>query len=83
MKPVTVFPHRSLRSSNQVAYVLIHKSTISTAYQDLTGRFPYKSSSGNEYVLIRYHYDANCIIGHPVKDHKAATLTKAWQNLHN
>ena len=38
--------------SNQVAYVLIDKSTIATAYQDLTGRFPYKSSSGNEYVLI-------------------------------
>ena len=72
-------PEPLVVKSNQVAYVLIDKSTISTAYQDLTGRFPYNSSSGNEYVLIGYHYDANCIIGHPVKDCKAATLTTAWQ----
>ena len=64
------FPTSSapVTKSNQVVYVLIDKSTISTAYQDLTGRFPFKSSSGNEYVLIGYHYDANCIVGHPVKD---------------
>ena len=41
--------------------ILINKSEISTAYQDLTGRFPMKSSRGNEYILIRYHYDANFI----------------------
>ena len=76
-------PELPVVKSNHVAYVLIDKSTISTAYQDLTGRFPYKSASGNEYVLIGYHYDANCIIGHPVKDRKATTLTKAWQNLHD
>ena len=76
-------PEVPVVKSNQVAYVLIDKSTILAAYQDLTGQFPYKSSSGNEYVLIGYHYDANCIIGHPVKDRRATTLTAAWQNLYN
>ena len=40
---------------NQVAYILIDKKNIKTAYQDLTGRFPIKSSRGNEYILIGYH----------------------------
>ena len=71
------------KKCNQVAYMLIDKDEVMAAYQDLTGRFPVKSSSGNEYVLVGYHYDANCIIGHPVKDRKAPTLTKAWEHLHD
>ena len=67
---------------NQVAYVLINREDLTAAYQDLTGRFPCKSSSGNEYILVAYHYDANFIMGYPVKDRKAPTLTAAWQNIH-
>ena len=40
-------------------------------------------SSGNKYVLIGYHYNANCIVGHPVKDQRSPTLVTAWQNPHN
>ena len=69
--------------TNAVAYILVNKTDMVTAYQDLTGRFPYKSSRGNEYILIGYHYDANCILGHPVKDRKAPTLTSAWKHIHN
>ena len=31
-------------------------------YMDLTGRFPHKSSSGNEYILVVYDYDSNAIL---------------------
>ena len=67
---------------NKVAYVLINKESIKTAYQDLTGRFPVKSSRGNEYILIGYHYDANCILGRPIKDRTAQSITNAWEHLH-
>ena len=67
--------------SNQVAYVVIDKKELSTGYQDLTRRFPVRSTQGNEYVLVGYHYDANCILGHPVKNHTAQTLTAAWEHL--
>jgi hypothetical protein len=30
-------------------------------YTDQTGHFPCTSSSGNNYVLIAYHYDCNCL----------------------
>ena len=72
----------STKKINQVAYILIDKNNIKTAYQDLTGRFPIKSSRGNEYVLIGYHYDANCILGHPIKDRTSQSLTRAWEHLH-
>ena len=49
---------------------------------DLTGRFPYKSSRGNEYILIAYHFDSNVIWGLPVKNRQAKTLTNAWTTLH-
>ena len=49
---------------------------------DLTGRFPYCSSKGNEYILIAYHYDSNAILGLPVANRQAGTLTKAWKKLH-
>ena len=66
-----------------MAYMLIDRKELSTAYTDLTGRFPVRSSRGNQYILIGYHYDANCIHGIAVKDRKAATLTAAWQSLHD
>ena len=31
------------------------------AFMDLTGRFPKRSRSGNEYILIAYHYDGNVL----------------------
>ena len=50
---------------------------------DLTGRFPYCSSRGNEYILIAYHYDSNAILGLPIRNRQAATITAAWSKLHD
>ena len=69
--------------SNDVAYMLIDRKELNTAYIDLTGRFPMRSSRGNQYILIGYHYDANCIHGIAIKNRKSATLTAAWQSLHD
>ena len=68
--------------TNNVCYAIIDKEEISTAYTDLTGRFPMRSSQGNQYVMVAYHYDANLIYGKAIKDRKAATLTDAWEHLH-
>ena len=69
--------------TNEVMYLLIDREEMSTGYQDLTGRFPQRSAKGNEYVLVGYHYDANCILGIPVRNRTAPELTTAWQKLHN
>ena len=68
--------------TNEVAYIIIKKDDVCTAYTDLTGRFPLKSSRGNEYILVAYHYDANCIYGIPIKNRKATSITEAWRQMH-
>ena len=83
-RPQIASPRRHFhpKKTNQVVYVLIDKNNLKTAYQDLTGRFPIKSSRGNEYILIECHYDANCILGYPIKDQTAQSITNEWELLH-
>ena len=66
-----------------VVYVVIDKKEFNTAYTDITGQFPMRSSRGNQYILVGYHFDANCIHGIAIKDRTATTLTAAWQTLHD
>ena len=69
--------------TNEVAYAVIDPDTLSNAYFDLTGRFPQRSSQGNQYIMIGYHYDANSIIAQPMKDRSATSMVMAWSKLHN
>ena len=69
--------------TNDVVYAVINRNEICTAYTDLTGRFPMQSSRGNQYILVGYHYDGNCILEKAIKDRKAGTLTATWQPLRN
>ena len=66
-----------------VAYSLVTLPPKNTAYTDLTGRFPYRSSSGNEYILVGYHFDGNVILGEPIKNRQAQTITTAWDKLNS
>ena len=50
----------------------------SKAYFDLTGKFPYKSSRGNQYIMVFYNYDANYINAIAVKTRQAAELKNAF-----
>ena len=62
--------------------MLIDFSPKNTAYGDLTGRFPHKSSRGNQYLLVIYDYDSNAISAEPLKTRSASEITKAWINIH-
>ena len=50
---------------------------------NLTGKFPYLSTSGNLYVYIVYHYDSNAILVTPLKNRQAGTIKDAWINSAN
>ena len=62
---------------------MLNLDEISTACIDLTGRFPKKSSSGNECILVGYHHDGNCVLGEPIKDRRGSTITEAWKIIHD
>ena len=68
--------------TNDVIYSLFNTTDQSTAFFDLTGRFPQRSSRGNQYIIIGYHYDANAIIAIPIKNRTSHTITEAWTTLH-
>ena len=70
-------------TKNDVAYMIVNRDEMCTAYTDLTGRFPYRSSQGNQYIMVAYHYDANCIYGVALKHRKSQTITDAWKKIHN
>ena len=42
-----------------------------------------RSSRGNQYILVGYHFDGNFIYGKAVKDRKISTLTASWKQLHD
>lgn len=48
-------------------------------HTDLTGRFPCKSLSGNEYCLVMYSEDANYIHAEPMKSRRAQDYVTAYK----
>ena len=67
-----------------LSVVDMHKiDNNSPAYIDLAGRFPITSTSGNQYILVAYHWDANAILAEPIKNRKSATILKAWQKINS
>ena len=52
------------------------------AHMDLTGRFPYHSIRGNEYIKIVHHVDLNTILGQAIKNCQPTTITLAWTNIY-
>ena len=69
--------------TNDICAIITPFNTKERAYSDLTGRFPYKSSRGNEYLLVVYDYDSNAILVEPLKNRTAHVITKAWQKIHS
>jgi hypothetical protein len=53
-----------------------------TAYHDLTGRFPHRSSGGNEHLLVVYDHDSNSILQCPLKNKMGAEIKRGWISVH-
>ena len=61
--------------------MIFDSSPTGLSYIDLTGRFPYLSVRGNEYILVAYRYDANAILAQPFKSRQAENITAAWEKI--
>jgi hypothetical protein len=68
--------------SHQCFTSVVSFKTTAKAYSDQTGRFPYTSSRGNQYLMIVYDYDSNAILQEPLKNRTAGELTRAWSTMH-
>jgi hypothetical protein len=77
--PVSDSPN--LKSFAAIA-MIVPFTAKNTAYHDLTGRFPHRSSCGNEYLLIVYDYDGNSILQCPLKNKTAGEIKRGWISIH-
>ena len=48
------------------------------AHTDQTGRFPHKSTRGNQYFFTLYEYDANIILQHSLKSRQGKKIADAF-----
>ena len=69
------------KASHKVYTKIIHVATHKIA-TDLTGRFPVRSSKGNQYILVAYEYDSNSILVEPVKNRSEAEHLRAYNNVY-
>ena len=59
------------KPSGDIMCMVIETSTlISKSCSNQTGYFPARSSQGNDYIFIFYHYDTNSIHALPLKNRK-------------
>jgi len=53
-----------------------------STYSDLCGRYPVKSSRGNQYILVCYDYDSNAIlVAEPIQTRAAANMINAFKTM--
>ena len=76
-------PIDSEPSTRTNIFICAIASATDKIYTDLTGKLPIQSALGNKYILIIYHYDANCIIAEPLKDRTAGEIAKAHQRVYD
>ena len=50
-------------------------------YTDQTGKFPVRSSQGNQYLMIMCEMDSDAILFEPMRDRTAGEMVKIYQRL--
>ena len=63
--------------NNNVEYSIVDATPKNIAYIDLTERFLYRSSRGNEYIIIGYYYDGNAILVEPLNNKTITMITES------
>ena len=79
------FPTPTDTKHNEFYSQIFHTTStnMAQAYSDLTGRFPHKSSRGNQYLLVVYDYDQNAIVFEPLKTRQAKEITTAFNKCYS
>ena len=77
------FPTKIQNKTNNIFATIADTKSIITqdkkAFMDLTGRFPHRSSRGNQYIVVVYDYDSNAILCEPIKSRQAKDIFTAFK----
>ena len=69
------------KPTNYCMVAMIPFEANHTGYSDITGRFPYASSRGNQYLLVIYDWDSNAILAQPIKSRRASDIKTAFNKI--
>ena len=73
------------RTKERTIYYEIHDydefTKQSKVWTDQTGRFPKKSSRGNQYVMVLAESDSDAILTEPMKNRTSGEMNRAYQVL--
>ena len=59
----------------------VHDEAALKIYTDQPGRFPKKSSRGNQYIMVMTEVDSDAILVEPMKNRTAGEMSRAYQAL--
>lgn len=76
-------PIQIAQITNETIAFIIDPKQLKKGFFDLTGRFPYTSSRGNNYIFVLYDFDSNAILSTPLKSRLAGEIKNAWERLHD
>jgi hypothetical protein len=57
------------------------EDAVDTIFTDQTGRFPKKSSKGNQYIMVLCNIDSNSILVAAMKNRTSGEMIRAYQEL--
>jgi hypothetical protein len=60
---------------------LVEEEANNTGYTNQPGRFPKKSSKGNQYILVLSHPDSNTILQAAMKNRMSGEMIRVYQAL--
>ncbi len=75
-------PHSKQKEAIMQTFDLNDKAKC-LMYTDQTGRFPKKSSRGNQYIMVLIEIDGNAILREAMKNQTAGKMIRAYQVLVN
>ena len=63
-------------------FVVLADKNTGTIFLDLTGKFPVQSYKNNQYIFLRYVYDANAKLVRQMKSQEAICMLEAFKDVY-
>ena len=80
-EPVQGSPPREKKKDVMVKIYDLQEDFADLIYTDQTGRFPTRSSRGNQYIMVLAEIDSDSILVEPMKNRTAGEMVKTYQCL--
>ena len=78
--PTPEFPNQK---THEIFVKITPFQSTNKAYGDVTGKFPYMSSRGNQYFLVIYDYDSNAILVEVLKSRSGTDIKNAYMSIYS